>query len=465
MFSRDGRYLYGSSYYTGVSNIFRYEVATGEVEAVSNAETGFFRPVPLADGRLVVLDYTGEGFVPAIIDPRPIEDVSAITFLGAEVAEKHPVVKTWQVPPPEHGRRREADHRQGAVRAAAQPRARRTPIRCCRATRTTSASATTSTSRIRCASRTSASPPPTRRAASLPANERGHVDITGHYLGWRADALVEPLGLLRPLRPDQAQPQGLRRQGRLRLARSSTTSRAARRQVRPRLLRQDRHAAERAERRHDLHAPRDRRGRAPLHRRAALARRGRRREGRGVVAGRQRQASVNGEITPQVRGTLDFGFPLPLPHSSIWLRSAAGVRQRRPQQHRREFLLRRLRQQLCRQTSRSSAIASTTRCPASRSTRSAGSNFVREMVEWNLPPFVFESVGTPGFHLTLAAAGDLRRRRCGRTPATRRSARTTRASAARSTCSFSVLHWYDMTLSVGYAVGLPGRASARVTSG
>ena len=30
VFSRDGRYLYGSSYYTGVSNIFRYEVATGD---------------------------------------------------------------------------------------------------------------------------------------------------------------------------------------------------------------------------------------------------------------------------------------------------------------------------------------------------------------------------------------------------------------------------------------------------
>ena len=99
-FSKDGRYLYGSSYYTGVSNIFRYEVATGAVEAVSNAETGFFRPVPLADGRLVVLNYTGQGFTPAIIDPRPIADVSAITFLGAELAEKYPVVKTWQVPPP-----------------------------------------------------------------------------------------------------------------------------------------------------------------------------------------------------------------------------------------------------------------------------------------------------------------------------------------------------------------------------
>ena len=100
VFSPDGRYLYGSSYYTGVSNIFRYEIASGEIEAVSNAESGFFRPVPLPDGRLVVLAYTGEGFVPAIIEARPIKDVSAIRFLGTEVAEKYPEVKSWQVPRP-----------------------------------------------------------------------------------------------------------------------------------------------------------------------------------------------------------------------------------------------------------------------------------------------------------------------------------------------------------------------------
>jgi hypothetical protein len=44
VFSPDGKYLYGSSYYTGVSNIYRYEVATGSIQAMSNAETGFFRP-------------------------------------------------------------------------------------------------------------------------------------------------------------------------------------------------------------------------------------------------------------------------------------------------------------------------------------------------------------------------------------------------------------------------------------
>jgi hypothetical protein len=49
VFTKDGRYLYGSSYYTGVSNIFRYEVATGDVKAVSNAETGLLPADP--DGR------------------------------------------------------------------------------------------------------------------------------------------------------------------------------------------------------------------------------------------------------------------------------------------------------------------------------------------------------------------------------------------------------------------------------
>ena len=47
----DGRYLYGSSYYTGVSNIYRYELATGKLEALSNAEVGYFRPLPIDDSR------------------------------------------------------------------------------------------------------------------------------------------------------------------------------------------------------------------------------------------------------------------------------------------------------------------------------------------------------------------------------------------------------------------------------
>ena len=95
VFSADSRFLYGSSYYTGVSNIFRYEIANGEVEALTNAETGFFRPVPLGDSSLLVFRYTGNGFVPSIIPATPVKDVSPITFLGQQVVEKHPIVKEW----------------------------------------------------------------------------------------------------------------------------------------------------------------------------------------------------------------------------------------------------------------------------------------------------------------------------------------------------------------------------------
>jgi hypothetical protein len=97
VFSPDGRYLFGSSFYTGVSNIFRFEIESQTMEAVSNAETGFFRPIPREDGSLIAFEYTGRGFVPVSFDPLPLEDLSAITFLGNEIVKKHPVVKDWNI--------------------------------------------------------------------------------------------------------------------------------------------------------------------------------------------------------------------------------------------------------------------------------------------------------------------------------------------------------------------------------
>jgi hypothetical protein len=97
VFSPDGKYLYGTSYYTGVSNVFRYEVENGDIQAVSNAETGFFKPIPLQDGNLIVFEYTGQGFLPVIIDPQPLEDLSSVTLFGAEIANKHPSVREWSV--------------------------------------------------------------------------------------------------------------------------------------------------------------------------------------------------------------------------------------------------------------------------------------------------------------------------------------------------------------------------------
>lgn len=97
VFSEDSKYLYGSSFYTGVSNIFRFEIGNGELEAVSNAETGLFRPLPMPDNSLLAFEYTGQGFVPVVFDPEPREDLSSIRFLGADIAEKHRQVQEWNV--------------------------------------------------------------------------------------------------------------------------------------------------------------------------------------------------------------------------------------------------------------------------------------------------------------------------------------------------------------------------------
>jgi len=100
VFSPDGRSLYGSSYYTGVSNVFRYDLDSRSVSAMSNTDVGFFRPIPLGNDKLFVFRYSGAGFVPTEITAKPLEDVSAITFLGERLAEEHPVVKSWNVGSP-----------------------------------------------------------------------------------------------------------------------------------------------------------------------------------------------------------------------------------------------------------------------------------------------------------------------------------------------------------------------------
>lgn len=100
VFSADDKYLFGSSYYSGVSNVFRYDLAAQDMQVMSNAETGFFRPLPVSEDSLIVLHYTAKGFLPAKMAVQPQANVNAIRYLGQAVVEKHPVVKTWKLDPP-----------------------------------------------------------------------------------------------------------------------------------------------------------------------------------------------------------------------------------------------------------------------------------------------------------------------------------------------------------------------------
>ena len=95
VFSSDGRFLYGSSYYSGVSNIYRYDVEGRRMEPLSNAQTGFFKPLPLTDDSLMVFAYSRQGFVPSMIPNAVPDSVSAIRFLGNEIAGQREEVQGW----------------------------------------------------------------------------------------------------------------------------------------------------------------------------------------------------------------------------------------------------------------------------------------------------------------------------------------------------------------------------------
>jgi hypothetical protein len=99
-FDATGEKLYGSSYLTGVANVFSFEPDSLRWEALSNVETGLFRPISVGPDSLIVFRYSGDGFVPATMKAQPLEDVAAIVLLGEQVMKRHPELDGWRVPPP-----------------------------------------------------------------------------------------------------------------------------------------------------------------------------------------------------------------------------------------------------------------------------------------------------------------------------------------------------------------------------
>jgi len=100
VFSPDGRYLYGTSYYTGVSNVFRYDLQARQMKAITNSESGLFRPLPVSEETLLAYRYTIKGFVPVTAPIEVREDLNAINYLGQAVVEKYPLVKDWNAGSP-----------------------------------------------------------------------------------------------------------------------------------------------------------------------------------------------------------------------------------------------------------------------------------------------------------------------------------------------------------------------------
>ncbi len=449
VFSPDGRYLFGSSYYTGVSNIFRYEIATGDIEAVSNAETGLFRPIPLADGSLIVFEYTGQGLVPARMDPVPLEDVGAIRFLGNEIVNKHPVVRDWAVGSPmqvdldalqpttgKYNPRRELSlasvypvvegYRDGVALGASIVVQDPMMFNTLRADFSYSLD------------------------GSLPGSERVHADIEYQKLNWRFRYWHNDADFYDLFGPTERSRKGdafivayeraLIFDDPRRLDLSTELAYYTGLDTLP----GNQNVATQFE---DL-----------LSARAEL---------KYVNTGKSLGAvddekgvrwklsaymdHANGDTVPGLAAGLDFGVALPLKHSSVWLYNAAGIIDGERDNSLANWYFGSFGNNYVddREVKRYREYFS---FPGFEIDQIAAQDFVKSVLEWNLPPWRFESLGSPGFFLS-----HLR-------PAVFAGALLTDVSDAvheefyttigmQLDLEFTVVHRLPMTLSLGYARG------------
>ncbi len=455
VFSPDGRYLYGSSYYTGVSNIFRYEIQTGEIEAVSNAETGFFRPIPLEDGRVVVFAFTGQGFIPALIAAEPIEDVSAITFLGRQIAEKHPIVREWQVGSPA-----DIDLDSRIVNEGVYKPIRELGFESWFPIIQGYKDSIAGGARVNFSDPLGLSSLFMTLSYSpdnaLPSDEKLHGEIAFQHVAleaipgvWTAkyrynfadfyDIFGPTLHSLKGSSISVDYEKALifdlpkRLDLKVGAAHYTNLDRLPNFQNVPTAVKDLTRAGVELDYSHvrkSLGAVDDEKGyRWDF-----------------ITGAEYRQ----GDTVPKFFGTFDFGFALPLKHSSIWIRNAAGFADGNRSDELANFFFGSFGNNYV-DDAEVKQYREWSRFPGFEIDTFGGRSFGRAMLEWNLPPIRFERAGTPGFYTTWGR------------PALFTSAIVTNPNSSveqtrtniggQIDFRFTVVHRLDMTLSFGYAVG------------
>jgi hypothetical protein len=149
-------------------------------------------------------------------------------------------------------------------------------------------------------------------------------------------------------------------------------------------------------------------------------------------------------------GTYDKGFPLSIGHSSVWWRSSAGVAAGDRTQPFANFYFGAFGNNYV-DHGNEKRYREFYALPGVRRAGVGGRTFVKSMVEWNLPPWRFSRVGTPGFYLTwirpavfvggLATNLDAPGQR-----------RTVADAGAQFDLQINMLSELSMTLSVGGAI-------------
>ena len=459
VFTRDGKSLVGSSYYTGVSNIFRYDLATERGVGAEQCRDRVLQAGSAARGLGPVrLPLLGRGVRRRRASRRkPLEDVSAITFFGERLVEAHPVLKGWMVGSPNDVNIEDKRLVNGALPPRRRPRSANRSTRSCRDTRTPQAvgvranfSDPLQLNRLNLTA--SYSP-----ATSLDAEERLHLRADYQRYDWRARATYNDANFYDLFGPTKTGRKGY------------TAGVGYHRTLvydEPRRIDLEIDAMfagnlDRLPHYQNIEVDVDRlfayeatlKGQQP----PLVARPGGRREracsGRLTLDG---DACGRHLVRPRRTARSTSARRCRSSHSSIWLRSAAGWSPGARDDPVRQFLLRRLRQQLGGSRRGEALSASTTPFPVPNSTRSAAATSSKSTLEWNLPPLRFRRVGTPGFYLTwmrpAVFVGGL---------VTNLDHEAFRRIATnvggQLDFQFTTLSTLDMTLSVGGATGLRGR--------
>lgn len=93
--SPDEKTIYWNAYTNGVSNIYRIDLSSDKIEALTNTVNGLFRPVYVKADSLCAFEFTEDGFQPVIFADRKAEHLPAINYLGQEIINKNPEVINW----------------------------------------------------------------------------------------------------------------------------------------------------------------------------------------------------------------------------------------------------------------------------------------------------------------------------------------------------------------------------------
>lgn len=81
--------MVGSSYYTGVSNIWELDIRTKEINLLTNTRIGLFSPIQVSRDSIYALEFERNGMRPVKFKKEVLHDANAVTMLGQMAYEEH----------------------------------------------------------------------------------------------------------------------------------------------------------------------------------------------------------------------------------------------------------------------------------------------------------------------------------------------------------------------------------------